>query len=111
MGVQKEEASIPDMASLFDDETKAPSQFKPQEPWTEQRSWSASTDMANFFATGFDGPPGGTGSFNLNVPAKSARDMDSHTNDMTNLFGSSSSNSAASVEASASASGNAFGWP
>lgn len=104
--LQKEEASIPDMASLFSDETKAQSQLKPQEP-----SWSASTDMANFFATSFDSPPGGIGSFNMDAPAKVAgnANIGSHTNEMTSLFRDRNGDSAASVGA-ASARDSTFGW-
>jgi hypothetical protein len=106
---QKQEPSIPDMASLFSDDTKA--QSKAQQPWNEQHLPAASSDMANFFAGSFDGAA--KASFNFDPLAKLAPnvDSDSHTDDMTNLFGGRSSDSAAPVEAAGSTSDSTFAWP
>jgi hypothetical protein len=110
---QDSEPSIPDMASLFNDDPKP--QSKPQQPWADQSSSSASSNMDNLFggSFGFDAPAKAAASFDFDAPAKPARhvDTDSHTDDMTNLFSGRSSDSSASSDAASSNSDSVSGWP
>jgi len=107
------DAAIPDMASLFGDDQKA--QAKPQQPWAEDHSSSSSDKLDNLFggSFGFEAPQ--KAAYNFDAPAKPVEkpQSDAPADDFSNLFGGSSSGSAAPVEAAASTSSDssASGWP
>lgn len=110
---QDSEPTIPDMASLFNDNSNAQAQSKPQQPWADQSSSSTSSNMDSLFGGSFGFDTSSKAVDTFDTPAKPARhvDNDSHTDDMTNLFGGSSTDSAASGDAAAATSDSTSGWP
>lgn len=109
--VEKQDAGIPDMASLFSDNSNA-NEEKPneQEPW---RSQSTSSSVDNLFSGSFgnfDAPA--KDSWDAPKPSRSV-DSTSSTDDMTNLFGGSSGSavSAPSETPSSSSDSMTSGWP
>jgi len=117
---QDDSPSIPDMASMFGDDSKA--QSKPQQPWSEERPSSGSSNMDNLFggSFGFDTPAKATNAFSFDdaAPAKHEKPVDSgSSDDMTNLFGgnqgSSSDSAAAPTEPAAAppSDSGSSGWP
>jgi len=111
--VQKQEESIPDMATLFSDKPETPdasAQPQKQEPW---RSQSTSSDMDNLFGGSFSNFNTPANSFDFDAPKKPARhaDSDSSSDDMTKLFGGvSDSASSSPAPKDADTFGGDSGW-